>query len=243
MLNPGNAARKGDHCVTDCPEGFLSNYEEGRCEDLSNTDAKVIYFPFLIVTLLVFCLSWVGSTQKKKHLLVVNFIIMMGILEHIALLTQILLIWLSPYLKAKALWLLLFVVIYIGYWALNIAFLIMFKKDVIDKDKFYIQWRMRSENLWSRKLMNALGFISWKEYKLTYSGFWGYRIRSARFQSPGVYREIQRKIFWWNIGLYILIIVLAVFCFTMIPWGTQLPIMCIEIVVISIIMTFAGLWE
>ena len=78
-------------CVSDCPEGFLANYEADTCKDLNDVDVTMIPFPFLIITALCFAMSYVGSKQKKKHLLIPNFIVMMGIVEHVALVTQIIL--------------------------------------------------------------------------------------------------------------------------------------------------------
>ena len=176
-----------NECVSDCPEGYLANYSADTCTSLDDVDVKIIYFPFLIIALLCFALSYVGSKQKKKHLLIPNFIVMMGIVEHVAYVTQIILTfkWGTWFFNV------FIIILWLFYVAVNIFFQIRFRQEVINKDKFYSMWRERPENLWSRKLMNALGWVfSWKEYKLTYSGFWGYRIRPARFSSPGVYRDL-----------------------------------------------------
>ena len=174
-------------CISDCPPGYLANYSADTCQDMDNLEAKMIYFPFLILTLLCLGLSFVGSRQKRKHLLIPNFIVMMGIIEHVALVTQIIL----TYYWATWRFMVFIIIFWIMYVVCNILFQIKFKKEIIDKDKYYMMWRKRPENLWSRKLMNALGWVfSWKEYKLTYSGFWGYRIRPARFSTPSVYRDL-----------------------------------------------------
>ena len=77
-------------CVTDCPRFYLANFYGDECYPISDIDVKLIYFPFLIVTAVCFGLSYVGTIQKKKHRLVPNFIVLMGIVEHCALVTQFL---------------------------------------------------------------------------------------------------------------------------------------------------------
>ena len=74
-------------CVADCPRYFLANFMGTECYSISNLDVKLIYFPYLIVMCICFAMSYVGSLQKKKHLLVPNFIVLMGAVEHISLVT------------------------------------------------------------------------------------------------------------------------------------------------------------
>lgn len=74
-------------CVTDCPRFFFANYAATECLPMSNIDIKLIYFPFLILTVIMFIVSWLGTKQKKKHLLIPNFLIFMGLIEHAALIT------------------------------------------------------------------------------------------------------------------------------------------------------------
>jgi hypothetical protein len=93
--------------------------------------------------------------------------------------------------------------------------------------------------------MNVLGWvISWKEYKLTYSGFWGYRIKPAQFSSPRNFRMLQRKALYFNMAFtYAGIIILCAVGLGNLDWGTQLYIMMIECIVICAIMIGTGLWE
>ena len=77
----------GEKCVSDCPPGYLSNYQADICYSISGLDVTMVYFPFLILTLLFMLLSLVGTKQKRKHLLIPNFIVLMGILEHAGLIT------------------------------------------------------------------------------------------------------------------------------------------------------------
>lgn len=228
-------------CVSACPPGYLANYEGTACTNLSDIDLTLVYFPFLITAFLMFVLSVVGAKQKKKHLLVPNFLVMMGVLEHLAIITFMVLTlkWGKPAYFVCTL------LIWAAFIAINVWFQITFRKEVIDNDKFYQMWRERPENLWSRRLMNALGWVfSWKEYKLTYSGFWGYRIRPARFSAPEVYRALQKKAYFMNTGAtYAPLFLVSVVGLIAEPWGTQLYIMCIELPIISIVMVALGWWE
>jgi len=51
-------------------------------------DVSVVYFPFLFLFILVGLVNWVGKIVKPSHQILPNFIVMMGILEHIALICQ-----------------------------------------------------------------------------------------------------------------------------------------------------------
>jgi hypothetical protein len=50
-----------DSCVSDCPKGYLSNYSGNFCYPLSDLDIRLIPFPCLIIAVLFFFLSYVGS--------------------------------------------------------------------------------------------------------------------------------------------------------------------------------------
>lgn len=48
-------------CVSDCPKGYLSNYSASLCYPLSDLDIDLIPFPCLIIAMVFFFLSYVGS--------------------------------------------------------------------------------------------------------------------------------------------------------------------------------------
>ena len=50
-----------DECVQDCPSGYLSNYDANECKAISDLDIALIPFPCLIIALVFFFLSYVGS--------------------------------------------------------------------------------------------------------------------------------------------------------------------------------------
>jgi len=67
----------------------MANYAATYCISEDSLDLKLVYFPFLVSMAILFVLSVLGARQKKKHKLLTNFVIMMGMLEHIAIISQI----------------------------------------------------------------------------------------------------------------------------------------------------------
>lgn len=87
-------------------------------------------------------------------------------------------------------------------------------------------------------------FFSWKAYKLTYSGFWGYKLNPVKFSDPDKFRSICRWLLYWNIlTTYLGIFVLCFVGLVDLDFNTQLYIMMIENLAIAVIMTWAGLYE
>lgn len=80
-----------DTCHIDCPPGAIADFTGKGCRRLSDIDAQLVYFPFLIVTVLLAFVSWIGHKVKKAHLVFANFVIMLGFIEHLALLVQVIL--------------------------------------------------------------------------------------------------------------------------------------------------------
>ena len=74
-----------DSCFATCPEGTKLSFNGGMCRKLAEVDARVVYFPFLILILLVGGVNIVGQKVKKKHKVLTNFSIMLGAIEHLAL--------------------------------------------------------------------------------------------------------------------------------------------------------------
>ena len=94
--------------------------------------------------------------------------------------------------------------------------------------------------------MNASAAIgSWKSYKLSYSGFWGFsRLTPAKFSKPENYRHLQKRFMWVNIiSVYALVIICnCVGLYTM-QWGTQLYIQMLENIIIFLFVIWASMWE
>ena len=93
--------------------------------------------------------------------------------------------------------------------------------------------------------MNISGLLgSWNAYKLSYSGFWGFKLSPAKFSDPKTFRLLQRVFLRVNIGtVYALIIIINLIGLVDMRWGTQLYIQMIENVIIFGAMIWAGMWE
>ena len=196
-------------CVTDCPKGWLSNYAASECYSIASLDIKLIPFPSLIIAFVFLFLSYVGSKQKKKHLLIPNWLVLMGLLEHGAILSQLILNFKYGTWRYGVL-----LMLAEGFYVLgNLSFAVVHYKKVSKKDRLYNNWRNRPANIWARRLMNVTGILgSWKTYKLSYSAFWGVKLTPARFTHPVVYRHLQRNFLWMNI-LTVYVVVIAVCCY------------------------------
>jgi hypothetical protein len=49
-----------DECFTSCPEGTKLSFSGGVCRSIKDVDARIVYFPFLILMLLVGAVNFVG---------------------------------------------------------------------------------------------------------------------------------------------------------------------------------------
>ena len=92
--------------------------------------ARLVYFPFLIVTLLIGFVSWIGNRIKRHHLIIANFAIMLSPLEHICLFTQMLLSFAyGTYALAIPI-----IFIWLGYIASLIVFGYYWHKQILAND-------------------------------------------------------------------------------------------------------------
>jgi hypothetical protein len=57
------------------------------CFALESLDIKLVYFPFILLMIVIGGVSWIGRWVKPKHKIFANFVVMMGFLEHISLIT------------------------------------------------------------------------------------------------------------------------------------------------------------
>ena len=82
----------------------------------------------LIIAAAFFAASYVGSKQKPKHILITNWIVLMGFLEHGILLSQII-------LTAKyGTWhyMIFIMIAYIVFNAINITYYFFFMKKIVN---------------------------------------------------------------------------------------------------------------
>ena len=165
----------------------------------------------------------------------------MGLLEHGALLSQIILTFRYGTFRYS-----IFIILaWVFFLAANIVFAVLHHKRIAKKDRLYSNWRNRPANIWARRLMNVTGIIgNWKGYKLSYSGFWGVKLTPARFTTPKVYRDLQRRFMWINIlSVYAVVVVLNCYGLYDLDWGTQLYIQMIENILIFLMVIWASMWE
>jgi hypothetical protein len=95
-------------------------------------DIKLVYFPFLQTVVLLFIVNLVGHKVKPKHLVWPNFIVMMGMLEHLALIAQVVL---SFSYGGSFEFGIVSIIIYLSYIGANIAFTKIFKDKIQKEDK------------------------------------------------------------------------------------------------------------
>ena len=204
--------------MSDCPSGWLSNFGSNLCYPLTDLDISLIPFPSLIISVVFFFLSYVGDKQKKKHLLIPNWLVLMGILEHGILLSQIVLTFQYGTINYA-----IFIIIaWVCFVATNIVFWVLHYRRITLKDGRYNNWRNRPKHIWARRLMNVTGIIgNWKGYKLSYSSFYGLKLTPATFKYPKVYRDMQKRFLWINIlSVYAVVIVLNCYGLYDLDWGT-----------------------
>jgi hypothetical protein len=108
-------------CINSCPTLYIPNFEQTKCVSIDSLDVKLVYFPFLFLIVCIGFVNWVGNRVKPRHQILPNFIVMMGILEHIALIVQIALCF--SYGSSIA-----FAIISIIIWLLYVAGQVVFWK-------------------------------------------------------------------------------------------------------------------
>jgi hypothetical protein len=162
-----------------CPEGTTENGDKTGCVKMENQDTQVVYFPFLILTFVTAAISWLGRCVKPSHLVVTNFVIMLGFIEHCALVAQIALTFIyatpSQTVTLSVLWL--------GYLATLTGFNIAWYKRVTLKDPQYIAYCRQEEN---RPTLRIRFYCSanWRVHKLLYSHFFGLLVNQCHFSRP-----------------------------------------------------------
>jgi len=75
------------YCVNDCPSGYRANYAATKCINEDELNLKMFYFPYLIAAAIVLFISIGGGIRKRKHRVITNFLVMLGVFEHFAFIT------------------------------------------------------------------------------------------------------------------------------------------------------------
>ena len=219
----------------------MSNFDASECISMAQKDLKVVYFPFLVLTAILFSLSWIGGKVKIIHLVVPNFLVMMSFVENLSLLTQIVMTFRFgtwrygiPIILAWAL-----------YVLANPVFSFFFKKKIAEVDIYYSKWAKNPDNTATKNMLFWLGSgISWKFYKLLYSHFWGYNIKSVTIKDCAAIRSIQKWFLLFNsCTTYPLVLIMNFAGLIDMDWGTQLYICFIENLIIVLLLIGLGWWE
>jgi len=168
------------------------------CRSLSELDARIVYYPFLILTALVAVVSCVGKVVKPHHLILSNFVIMLGVIEHVAIVVQILLTFIfGTYFMA-----ILIIVVWLGFIGTLVAFNVLWHSKVVKNDVSFASYRLHSDNILSTRVRSILtATASWKFQKLLYSHFFGLHVNAFKFQDQAVVKNLMRNTMLVNIGL------------------------------------------
>ena len=167
--------------------------------------------------------------------------VMMGILEHIALIVQIALCFSYG---GEIVFAIISILIWLFYIAGQVVFWKYFKQ-LIEEDKLLKKWMSSSQNKYIGKAVSILGTVfTWKCYKLLYSHFFGYQVKTTDFSFPEKYISLMKKLTYANIiGVYAPLIMLNIAGLSMSKWGVQLYVQYIENIVLASVMIGVGLYE
>lgn len=165
---------------------------------------------------------------------------MLGPIEHLCLLTQMLLSFIyGTYALAIPI-----VFLWLGYVATLVVFAVFWKRDILEKDYKLKQYQVMQDNVVSSRVRTILAWIfSWKFHKLLYSRFFGIKTNSFKFSNPTAVKTLMWRVQIANIVIWALLILLNVIGLIMTKWGTQLYIMMIENCILAFIFIALGIYE
>jgi len=73
--------------MNQCPKDYAALDEWKICVFVDRGDARIIYFPFIAVMIVITAVNLIAKKVKFRHKFMANFLVMMGFLEHIALIS------------------------------------------------------------------------------------------------------------------------------------------------------------
>lgn len=218
------------------------NFQGDSCIYLSEIDARLVYFPFLITLVLIALLSYVGQVVKPNHLVLTNFVIMLGLLEHCALFLQVILTFIYGTYRLA----IVILLIWLGYLATLLTFNVLWHRQIVKEDVKFAAYRSHPDNRLSSVVRGALAHaVSWRFQKLLYSHFFGAKVNSFAFSEGVRVQTLMWKTVKANIVLTFapLIVNNACCLVAATPWGTQLQIIQIENIIIATVATICTLVE
>lgn len=184
--------------MTTCPVGSVITFSGKSCRSLTDLDVRKVYYPFLILTALCAIISWIGKIAKPNHLVLTNFVIMLGLIEHLAILAQIAFTFIfGTYLMA-----ILIIAIWLGYILTLIMFNVLWRNQIVKKDASFASYRLHSDNIVSTRVRSVLAaVVSWRFQKLLYSHFFGLHINPFKFSDQTAVKNLIFKTTIANVAL------------------------------------------
>lgn len=166
---------------------------------------------------------------------------MMGFVENLSLLTQIIMTFRFGTWRYG----IPIILAWLFYIIANPVFSFFFKKKIAEVDIYYSKWAKNPENAVTKNVLWWVGSgISWKFYKLMYSHFWGYNIKTVTMQDCSAIRNLQKWFLLFNCcTTYLLVVIMNFVGLIDMDWGTQLYICFIENLIISLLLAGLGGWE
>ena len=130
------------------------------------------------------------------------------------------------------------IIVYLIFWGMQILFRCKFEREIEGMDKSYVKWKREKRNTWIHEFIQNVGqFLSWKIYKLLYSHFFGWKIKTAEFDRQRTFEKIMRDATIINVvGIYLPLILICVIGLLSYSWGDQLYVMLVENILISLVM-------
>lgn len=63
------------------------NFQGYSCRKLTENEQRLAYFPFIVIIGLMGFGSYLIQKLKPTHVVITNFVLMVGLIEHIAMIT------------------------------------------------------------------------------------------------------------------------------------------------------------
>jgi hypothetical protein len=186
-------------CLPQCPDGYRENFLRTRCDPA--TDVPVIYFPFLILTALVYLIAWMGKKSSKnisgQHRVLLSFYALAGFIDVLAMWALLIL----TLAQALELWQVAIpAVALLANYYLNWRYIQLWNeidppkpkdddeltlKEVIlinKSDQYFDRWNEKYFGV-AKVVRRLVMFASHKIFQLPYTHFYGFLHLTVRIQN------------------------------------------------------------
>lgn len=141
-------------------------------------DFPTLYFPFLIICVIMTCVVFIGYIREKKSLIITNIIAICGPVEFVAFLALTALSFIFSTWRYAALAIAALMI----YVALNVAYAMYFSLIVAKHDPEFKRWMTRYSKTYNA-ILALSGIFSFKLLKMYYSFFFGNDAHKANFSN------------------------------------------------------------